>query len=83
MKVKRLRLRELMDEKSEREDRKISIREVARGAGVPHTTLLGYLEGERHREPHYSLVVKLCQYFGCSQEDLVEWEEEEPQLLAV
>lgn len=78
MRIKRLRLKEMLEEKAQAEKRTISANEVAKAVGVSHNTILSYLKDEG-REPSHSLVIKLSKYLGCTTDELVVWDEPEEE----
>lgn len=71
--VKRLKLREIMESRRDQYGEPYSANAVAKAVGVSHNTILSYLRDEG-REPSHSLVGNLCAFFGVSEDEMVEWE---------
>jgi DNA-binding Xre family transcriptional regulator len=70
-KMLRFRLKELMAEKEFREDRVVTMIEVANATGI-HRMTLSKLANHRGYNPTADVLDKLCSYFGCRIEDLVQ-----------
>ena len=64
------RLAILMAERSIQENRRITIIEVAKEAGVSHTTLNKYIH-QRATRFDGDVLENLCRYFGVGVEDLI------------
>lgn len=67
----RFKLRELIAEKSFNEDRHITIVEVANACNVNRMTL-SKMVNKKGYNTNSENIDKLCAYFGCRVEDLVE-----------
>ena len=67
----RFKLKELVAEKEFREDRVITMVEVAKETGI-HRMTLSKLANNRGYNPTADLLDRLCNYFGCRIEQLVE-----------
>ena len=65
------RMKVLLAEKSIKERRTISLREVARDTGLAHTMVYG-LANNTLREIPVNGVVTLCEYFGCDLCDMLQ-----------
>lgn len=68
----RFRLREMIIDKEFDEGRRISHDEIAREAGI-HRTTLSRIAGQRGYNTTTDNIDKLCRYFGCSVERLMEY----------
>lgn len=85
MKV-RLKIQELMQQKSQQIGRNLTATDIAKELGVSHHTIFSYIRNQR--SPSMEMIGKLCLYFNCTIADLMVLEElseedEEPQLMAV
>ena len=67
----RFRLKELIAEKEFRENRVVTLVEIAAAIGV-HRMTLSKLANHRGRIPTGDVLDKLCTYFRCRSEQLVE-----------
>ena len=67
----RFRLKELLADREFREGRVITLTEVARATGV-HRMTLSKVANHRGYNPTADVLDKLCDYFGCRIEQLVE-----------
>jgi len=67
----RFKLKELVAEKEFRENRVITMVEVAKETGI-HRMTLSKLANNRGYNPTADLLDRLCTYFGCRIEQLVE-----------
>jgi DNA-binding Xre family transcriptional regulator len=67
----RFRLKELLSEKEFREGRVITMVEVASKTGI-HRMTLSKLSNNRGYNPTADILDRLCNYFGCRIEQLVE-----------
>ena len=67
----RFRLKELLAEREFREGRVITLTEVASATGV-HRMTLSKIANHRGYNPNADVLDKLCTYFGCRIEELVE-----------
>lgn len=74
MKVVKSQLRILLAQKSHREGRTISLREVVRDTGVPISTVMGMANNTIRRVPIDELG-ELCIYLDCEIGDLLKFEE--------
>lgn len=74
MKVIRSRLRILLAEKENREQRTISLREVHRDTGVPMSTVMGLANNTARAIPLDGLLA-LCDYLKCEVGDILRIEE--------
>ena len=52
-----------------RTEKQISMKDAARGLGIPYTTYVGYEKGER--EPNSEMLIKLASYFSVSVDYLI------------
>jgi len=68
----RFKLKELIAEKEFQERRRITIAEISEGSGVARNTLSRILN-EPGWNARTSQLDKLCAYFNCRIEDLVEY----------
>jgi putative transcriptional regulator len=69
--VIRFKLAEQIEKKQFRESRRITIQEVAEATGVNRMTLSKILN-QKGYSTGTEILDKLCAYFGCRIEDLVE-----------
>lgn len=67
----RFRLKELLAEKEFRENRVVTLIEVAEATGI-HRMTLSKLANRRGYNPTADVLDRLCTYFGCRIEQLVE-----------
>lgn len=67
----RFRLKELVAEKEFREDRVVTLVEIANATGI-HRMTLSKLANHRGYNPTADVLDRLCSYFGCRIEQLVE-----------
>jgi len=67
----RFRLKELIADKEFREGRVITMLEVANATGV-HRMTLSKLANNRGYNPTAEVLDRLCTFFGCPIQDLVE-----------
>jgi len=74
MKVVKSQLRILLAQKSHREGRTISLREVVRETGVPISTVMGMANNTIKRVPIEELG-DLCRYLDCEVGELLKFEE--------
>jgi putative transcriptional regulator len=68
----RFKLAEQIEKKQFTESRRITIQEVAEDSGVHRMTLSKMLNHKGY-STGTDVLDKLCLYFGCGIEDLVEW----------
>jgi len=59
-------------------ERKVRIADVARDTGL-HRNTLTLLYRETATRVDIDAIDKLCAYFGCQVQDLLEWESDAPQ----
>jgi len=69
--VIRFKLAEQIEKKQFRESRRLTVLEVAEGSGVNRMTLSKMLN-HRGYSAGTDIVDRLCTYFGCSVEELLE-----------
>lgn len=67
----RFKLAEQIEKKQFRESRRLTVLEVAEGSGVNRMTLSKMLN-HRGYSAGTDIVDRLCTYFGCSVEELLE-----------
>ena len=67
----RFRLKELIAEKEFREGRVITLIEIAAATNI-HRMTLSKIANHRGNTPNADVIDKLCNYFGCPIEKLVE-----------
>jgi putative transcriptional regulator len=71
-KMIRYKFKALIEEKSFREKRKITYKEITKATGIGHTTLSALAA-----KPGYvtttAILDKLCAFFECSTSDLIEY----------
>lgn len=67
----RFRLKELAAEKEFRENRVVTLVEIAEATGI-HRMTLSKLANHRGYNPSADILDRLCNYFGCRIEQLVE-----------
>lgn len=68
----RFRLKELIAEKEFKENRVITLAEVAEATGV-HRVTLSKIANNRGYHTSTDILDKLCAYFGCSVGDVAEY----------
>ena len=68
----RFKIKEMIAQKEFEEGRRITIAEVAKGAGI-HRVTLSKLINRRGFSTGTDHIDKLCAYFDCRVEDLVEY----------
>ena len=68
----RFRLREMIIEREFTEGRRISLEEIARGTGIQRPTL-SRIAGQRGYNTTTDNIDKLCRYFGCDVDKLMEY----------
>lgn len=71
----KLRINELMAEKSARDKRELTATDVARAIGVSHNTILAYMRGGV-QQPNMRVLAKLIDYFDCELADMFEYTSE-------
>jgi len=64
------KLRELMQKKSLSDNKKINYQTIADATGISRNTLTRMVNGKV--APTADTLAKLCRYFGCSFDDLME-----------
>lgn len=73
----RFRLKELIAEKEFRENRVVTLVEIAEATGI-HRMTLSKLSNHRGYNPSADILDRLCSYFRCRIEQLVEHIPDEP-----
>lgn len=68
----KLRLRELLVQREERESRRIRLSEIAQATGISTNTLTPMINNQTDRVSLDALA-KLCDYFKCAPTDLLEY----------
>ena len=68
----RFRLREMIIDKEFKEGRRITLEEIARGTEIQRTTL-SRISGQRGYNTTTDNIDKLCRFFGCSVDKLMEY----------
>lgn len=68
----RVRFKERLADKEFREDRRITLNEVAEATGV-HRVTLNKVANERGYNAGLEVIDKLCQFFECQPGDLLEY----------
>ena len=76
----RFKLKELIADKSFKEDRRITIAEIAEECEVNRMTL-SKIANKKGCTTNTDNLDKLCRYFDCAIEDLVEYIEDEKWLI--
>lgn len=76
--VIRYRLRELIADKSFRDNRTVTIGDVAEGTGITRRSLSRIIN-ERGYTTGTDALEKLCRYFECRLEEVAEYVPEEPR----
>lgn len=71
----RFRLKELIAEKSYREDRRITLEEISGETGI-HRTTLSKISNQKGYNTTTDVLDKLCMYFGVKVGDLAEYVDE-------
>jgi putative transcriptional regulator len=69
--VIRFRLKELVADKEFREERVVTLSEIAEQTGI-HRATLSKIANERGYNTGTDNVDKLCAYFGCDIQDLIQ-----------
>jgi len=67
----RFRLKELLAEKGFQENRRVTLDEVSQATGI-HRTTLSKIANQRGYNTGTENVDRLCEYFGCQVEDVIE-----------
>lgn len=68
----KFKLRELLTEKQFREGKATTMVELSQATGIHRSTLSALANFKRDANPTIEVIDKLCQYFGCPVEQLVE-----------
>ena len=68
----RFRLREMIIDKEFKEGRRITLEEIARGTEIQRTTL-SRISGQRGYNTTTDNIDKLCRFFNCSVDKLMEY----------
>lgn len=68
----RFRLKELLAEKGFQENRRVTLDEVSQATGI-HRTTLSKIANQRGYNTGTENVDRLCEYFGCKVEDVIEY----------
>ena len=68
----RFKIKEIIAKKEFEEDRRITIAEVAEGAGI-HRVTLSRMINKKGLSTSTDHIDKLCRYFNCKVEDIVEY----------
>ena len=68
----RFRLREMIADREFKEGKRLSLEEIARAVGIQRTTL-SRISGQRGYNTTTDNIDKLCRYFGCSVDKLMEY----------
>ena len=68
----RFRLREMIVDREFREGRRTTLVEIAQGTGIQRTTL-SRISGQRGYNTTTDNIDKLCRFFGCSIDKLMEY----------
>ena len=68
----RFRVKELISDKSFREDRRVTVNEVAQQTGI-HRATLSKLVNEKGYNTGTENIDRLCSYFGCSVGEVMEF----------
>ena len=68
----RFRLKELLAEKGFQENRRVTLDEVSQETGI-HRTTLSKIANQRGYNTGTENVDRLCAYFGCKVEDIIEY----------
>lgn len=68
----RFRLREMISDREFKEGRRISLEEIARGTGIQRTTI-SRISGQRGYNTTTDNIDKLCRYFECNVDKLMEY----------
>lgn len=66
------KFRQLLEEKERREGRRITLEEVAKSAGITRQTITQMTNPGKEHNVTMKVVERLCKYFGCKIEELVE-----------
>lgn len=73
----RFKIKELMAKKEFADDRRLTIGEVAAAAGI-HRMTLSKMINQRGYNTSTENLNRLCEYFGCRVEELVEYVPDQP-----
>jgi putative transcriptional regulator len=68
----RFRLKEMLAEKGFQENRRVTLDEVSKATGI-HRTTLSKISNQRGYNTGTEQVDRLCAYFECRVEDIVEY----------
>jgi len=68
----RFRLREMIADREFKEGQRISLEEIARGTGIQRPTI-SRISGLRGYNTTTDNIDKLCRYFGCNVDKLMEY----------
>jgi len=68
----RLRLRELLTQREERENRRIRLSEIAQATGLSTQTVSALVNNQTDRVSLKALAA-LCEYFGCQPSELLQY----------
>ncbi len=68
----RFRLKEMLAEKGFQENRRVTLDEVSRATGI-HRTTLSKIANQRGYNTGTEQVDRLCTYFDCRVEDIIEY----------
>lgn len=68
----RFRLKEMLAEKGFQENRRVTLDEVSKATGI-HRTTLSKIANQRGYNTGTEQVDRLCAYFGCRVEEIVEY----------
>lgn len=68
----RFRLKEMLAEKGFQENRRVTLDEVSKATGI-HRTTLSKIANQRGYNSGTEQVDRLCAYFDCRVEDIVEY----------
>lgn len=74
--VLKLRIEELIAEKSARDGVELTAHAVSQAIGVSHNTILAYIRGNA-RQPSLEVLGKLAKYFECEPGELFEYDPEQ------
>lgn len=75
----RYNIKKLIAEKEFREKRRISIKEIAQEVGMARITLSKIANNKGAYNTSASNIERLCQYFGCTPDDLMTIIPDEPE----
>ncbi len=68
----RFRLKEMLAEKGFQENRRVTLDEVSKATGI-HRTTLSKIANQRGYNTGTEQVDRLCAYFGCRVEEIIEY----------